>query len=219
MVRIAREYLAAVTLAVAASAGLTASGGAARSQFHVVTNGFTSWVAIPDSTGGFDGYGFAQENWYLRGKQGLGGMMSTLVPGDGVVLRGRLRRLPEREDGDPTRLWEIAADTAAVARMKRWLERNYDHARRFAWDSTAGAWVLETVPAGEPARPGWTFHPSELDYTVWWNCHNYVLRALREAGVVGAAHGHLVLRAHDLSEILTERFGEPVPVARINERR
>jgi hypothetical protein len=200
----------------AAARAASPDSGAAESRVQVVTDGFSSWIALPGKDGRLDVYAFAQTDWYLRGEQSIFGMISTLGSGEAVVQRGRLRNLPTGDHDTPV-VWTIPVDSSQASTLRKFLEGSYDATRRYVYhpDSThiKGGWWIEPVRQPSLHRQGWRFHPTDLRYSVWWNCHDYILRALRKADLIGRGTLRIVLTADRLAGILTKRHGPPEPVS------
>jgi hypothetical protein len=131
------------------------------------------------------------------------------VPGEGIVLRGRLERLPRRRHGRPVHLWPLDPDPGQLAAMRGWL-RGHINTTRIYRPGAGDVWRTRQAPEGGIDRTGWTYHPTELDYSVWWNCHDYTLEALRRAGLLEAGKPSLAVTADALETLLRDRFGEPV---------
>jgi hypothetical protein len=178
-------------------------------RLAVVSDGFSSFLALRDrSTGRWQAWSFAQKEWYLDLRQGVRGALSTVLPTEGVILRGRLARLPANQYGREVRAWDLELGRQAADTLLSWLRAHVDTTRRYR-RGEGGEYRPEPIPPGEGFGPGWSYHPTDLDYTVWWNCHDYLLRALEIAGLLERPFLPLVITADELEQVLAEHFGEP----------
>lgn len=179
------------------------------SELAVLSDGFTSWVGL-HRDGGWDLWGFAQKAWYLDMRQGVRGGLSTALPKEGIVLRAHLKRLPANRHGRLVRAWIVSTDAHDAHRMLTWIRAHVDTTWIYRPDPSGDTWhTVEATPTPRP-RLGWMHHPTDLSYTIWWNCHDYTLTALWMAGLVKIAKPSLVVTADDLEAILSERFGDPI---------
>ena len=117
--------------------------------------------AEPD--GGFFEWEFAEKAWYLEGRQGIGGVFRALFwPSDSALSRKEVARpfwarFPER----PIERWSFVVSEEGLRRLVAYAES----------------------VRGEPlaGRRGW--YAGRRPYHLFFLCHHFTLRALREAGL------------------------------------
>jgi len=180
-------------------------------EVFVVSDSFTSWIVLRNSNGTCETYEFAQKHWYLDVVQGVRGGLSTALPAEAVVIRGQLRRLPSQTYGRNSYFWSIPADSAQITKLRNWLDQRYDASREYRTNDD-DVWEIVPVEIDRMHAEGWSYHPTTLRYSIWWNCHDYVLTALREAGILSVPKPSLVVNAKALAAVLTLRYGPPKAV-------
>lgn len=186
----------------------------------VLTEGFTSYLVLPSQEEDLlELWGFAQKAWYLELRQGIPGALSTAVPQEGVVIRARLHSLPETMEGDSTWGWVLEADSMGLARLREWLRRRVDITRRYRPTGEDNRYEAVALPPSRRERwLGWRYHPTPLEYTVWYNCHDYLLEALYEADLLDRPRPPGVLRASTLGDVLGGRTEGRLDAAEIERR-
>ena len=125
-------------------------------------------LGLRDSTGpAFEEWGFAERAWYLEGRQGLSGVMRALFwPTEGIVEVGRHDRVwAERTSQPPSDLFTF-----------RLSEEGHDRLRHH---------LLSTIASSDPILVAGNsiFYPATRSYHLFHQCHQYVARALQEAGL------------------------------------
>ena len=115
----------------------------------------------------FEEWGFAERAWYLEGRQGLSGAVRALFwPTEGVVEVGRHDRVwAERTPQPPSDLFTFRVSNRGYQRLRRHL--------------------FSTISEPEPilAVGNTNFYPAKRSYHLFHQCHQYVARALQEAGL------------------------------------
>ena len=112
-------------------------------------------------------WGYAEQAWYLEGRQGISGVLRALFwPSSGVVEVAQYNRVWSERTPQPP------ADQFTF----RLTEQGYQRLRRY----------LESTLAG--TKPIWTaagsmFYRATRSYHVFHQCHQYSAQALREAGL------------------------------------
>ena len=115
----------------------------------------------------YEEWGYAEQGWYLEGRQGMTGAMRALLwPSPGVVevgLHGRIwaARTPQ----PPSDVFVIRLSEAGYQRLRRHLR------------ATVGA--TEPLLVAGSSR----FYASRRSYHLFHQCHQYAALALREAGL------------------------------------
>ncbi len=124
-------------------------------------------VARPDSDTTFEEWGYAEQAWYLEGRQGITGAMRALLwPSPGVVEVGLHRSVwAARTPQPPSEIFVFRLSEAGHRRLR--------------------AHLRGTIGAHDPLLiAGSTkFYPSKRPYHAFHQCHQYVALALREAGL------------------------------------
>jgi len=136
---------------------------------HVSLDAWHAMIAFPLDTGepGFEEWGYAEQAWYLEGRQGVTGALRALFwPTPGVVEIGRHDQVwAARTPQPPSDLFTF-----------RLSEQGYLQLRRH---------LLSTIAATEPilTAGATNFYPAKRSYHLFHQCHQYVARALQEAGL------------------------------------
>ncbi len=117
--------------------------------------------------GFYEEWGYAEQGWYLEGRQGVTGVLRALFwPSAGVV-----------EVGWHDRVWADRTPQPPADRFSFQLtEEGYDRLRRH---------LEGTIASREPLRVSGrsTFYPAVRAYHLFHQCHQYAAAALREAGL------------------------------------
>ncbi len=115
----------------------------------------------------YEEWGYAEEAWYLEGRQGISGILRALFwPSAGVVEIGHYDQVwSERTPQPPAEKFTFHLTDEGFARLRDFLR------------STIAA-PTPIVEAG-----GSRFFPGSPSYHVFHQCHHYSARALREAGL------------------------------------
>ena len=115
----------------------------------------------------FEEWGYAEQAWYLEGRQGVTGAMRALFwPSPGVIEVGLHSRIwAARTPQPPSDVFVIRLSETGYQRLRRHLRA--------------------TVAASEPllATGGSKFYSSKRPYHLFHQCHQYAALALREAGL------------------------------------
>jgi hypothetical protein len=115
----------------------------------------------------YEEWGYAEQSWYLEGRQGLSGVLRALFwPTPGVVEVGQHDQVwAARTPQPPSDLFTFALSDEGYRRLRRHLH--------------------STIAADEPIRIAGnsTFYPATRSYHLFHQCHQYVAHALREAGL------------------------------------
>lgn len=145
---------------------------------HTIIVSVDTWhamIAFPQEAPGevsrrrplFEEWGYAEQSWYLEGRQGLGGALRALFwPSAGVI-----------EVGLQTQVWAERTPQPPSDRFTFHIsEQGYIRLRRYLQSSIA---ALDPVfTAGNT-----NFYPASRSYHFFHQCHQYSARALREAGL------------------------------------
>lgn len=120
-----------------------------------------------DQKAAFEEWGYAEQGWYLEGRQGVTGAMRALFwPSPGVVEVGLYGRIwAARTPQPPSDVFVIRLSETGYQRLRRHLRA--------------------TIAASEPllVTGGSKFYPSARPYHLFHQCHQYAALALREAGL------------------------------------
>ncbi|WP_447974680.1 DUF2459 domain-containing protein [Nitrospira sp. Kam-Ns4a] len=117
--------------------------------------------------GFYEEWGYAEQGWYLEGRQGVPGVLRALFwPSAGVVEVGRHDRVWADRTPQPP------ADRFAFLLT----EEGYDRLRRHLEGTIASREPL--LVSGDS-----TFYPAVRAYHLFHQCHQYAAAALREAGL------------------------------------
>jgi hypothetical protein len=147
---------------------------------HTIVISLDTWhamIAFPlapfpfDRQSAFEEWGYAEQAWYLEGRQGVTGVMRALFwPSPGVI-----------EVGLHDRIWAARTpQPPSEVFIFRLSESGYRQLRRH---------LRSTIGAAEPivVVGGSRFYPSKQSYHLFHQCHQYAAEALREAGLPIAA--------------------------------
>lgn len=115
----------------------------------------------------YEEWSYAEQAWYLEGRQGPTGVLRALFwPSDGVVEVGfHARPWSERTPDPPAEQFRFALSEEGYLRLREFLEGS----RRSGTPLRAGA--------------GTAFYPALRPYSVFHQCHHYAAHALRAAGM------------------------------------
>lgn len=115
----------------------------------------------------FEEWGYAEQAWYLEGRQGVTGVMRALFwPSPGVIEVGLHDRIwAARTPQPPSDVFIFRLSESGYRQLRRHLR------------STIGA--AEPIVVGGGSR----FYPSKQSYHLFHQCHQYAAEALREAGL------------------------------------
>lgn len=120
-----------------------------------------------DQKTAFEEWGFAEQAWYLEGRQGLTGVTRALFwPSSGVVEVGLHERIwAARTPQPPSDVFVIRLSEAGYQRLRKHLRA--------------------TIAVSEPllVAGGSRFYPAMRSYHLFHQCHQYAALALREAGL------------------------------------
>lgn len=124
-------------------------------------------IAFPNSSEGFEEWGYAEQAWYLEGRQGLSGALRALLwPTAAVVEVSVSDRLwAERTPQPPADVFVLRIGEAGYRRLR-------DHLA-----STIA--VPEPVAVMDRSR----FYRARRAYHLFHQCHHYAARALAAAGL------------------------------------
>jgi len=124
-------------------------------------------VTALDQKSMFEEWGYAEQAWYLEGRQGITGALRALFrPNPGVVEIGLHERVwAARTPQPPAETFVFRLSEAGYLRLRRHLL------------STIGA----TTPVLVVDRV--RFYPSKRPYHLFHQCHQYAAEALRAAGL------------------------------------
>lgn len=127
----------------------------------------SSPVPLLDQKTAFEEWGYAEQGWYLEGRQGVTGAMRALLwPSPGVVEVGLHGRIwASRTPQPPSDVFIFRLSETGYQRLQRHLRT--------------------TIGATEPllVAGGARFYPSKRSYHMFHQCHQYAAMALREAGL------------------------------------
>ena len=120
-----------------------------------------------DRKSAFEEWGYAEQAWYLEGRQGVTGVVRALFwPSPGVI-----------EVGLHSRIWAARTpQPPSDVFIFRLSESGYRQLRRH---------LRSTIGAAEPivVVGGSRFYPAKQPYHLFHQCHQYAAEALREAGL------------------------------------
>jgi hypothetical protein len=143
---------------------------------HTIVVSLDTWhamIAFPlapfsfDRTSTFEEWGYAEQAWYLEGRQGVTGVLRALFwPSPGVIEVGLHSRIwAARTPQPPSDVFIFRLSESGYHRLRRHLR------------STIGA--VEPIVVGGGSR----FYPAKQPYHLFHQCHQYAAEALREAGL------------------------------------
>lgn len=149
---------------------------------HTILVSLDTWhsmIVFPHQTQGdesarsplFEQWGYAEQAWYLKGRQGIGGMLRAMFRrSPGVVEVGHHRQIwARRSSQKPGDLFKFDIS-----------EQGYHRLRRYLASTVAG-------PLPMSAAGGSRFYPATHSYYLFHHCHHYTAKGLREAGMPIAA--------------------------------
>lgn len=115
----------------------------------------------------YEEWGYAEQAWYLEGRQGLSGIIRALFwPSEGVVEIGHYDRVwADRTPQPPAELFTFSVGDEAYQRLKRHLHKT----------------ISGETPLASFDRS--VFYPAVRPYHLFHTCHQYAALALREAGL------------------------------------
>jgi hypothetical protein len=143
---------------------------------HTIVVSLDTWhatIAFPlapfsfDQQSAFEEWGYAEQAWYLEGRQGITGAMRALFWSSPGVI----------EVGLHDRIWAARTpQPPSEVFIFRLSESGYRQLRRH---------LRSTIGAAEPiaVAGGSRFYPSKQSYHLFHQCHQYAAEALREAGL------------------------------------
>lgn len=143
---------------------------------HTIVVSLDTWhatIAFPltpfpfDQQSAFEEWGYAEQAWYLEGRQGVTGAMRALFwPSPGVIEVGLHSRIwAARTPQPPSDVFIFRLSESGYRQLRRHLR------------STIGA--AEPIAVGGGSR----FYPSKQSYHLLHQCHQYAAEALRKAGL------------------------------------
>ncbi len=145
----------------------------------------------------FEEWGYAEQAWYLEGRQGLTGVLRALFwPSAGVVEVGRRERIwADRTPQPPAERFLFQLSQEGYLRLRQHLT------------STIG----ESEPVATLGAS--TFYPAVRSYHLFHHCHQYTALALREAGLPIAplwavTRSVLAMQLHRAERIAAETAAE-----------
>lgn len=130
-------------------------------------------IAFPLSNGGFEEWGYAEQAWYLEGRQGLTGALRALLWPTAAVVEVTVsdRLWAERTPQPPADVFVLQIGEGGYRRLR-------DH-------------LAATIAAPEPepvaVLDGSRFYRARRAYHLFHQCHHYAARALAAAGLPLAA--------------------------------
>ena len=128
-------------------------------------------IAFPLSNGGFEEWGYAEQAWYLEGRQGLTGALRALLWPTAAVVEVTVsdRLWAERTPQPPADMFLLMIGEAGYRRLR-------DH-------------LASTIAVSEPVAviDGSRFYRARHAYHLFHQCHQYAARALAAAGLPVAA--------------------------------
>jgi len=145
---------------------------------HTIIVSLDTWhamIAFPQETqaeqpGGrplFEEWGYAEQGWYLKGRQGLQGVLRALLwPSPGVVEVGLHHQVwSERTPQPPSQGFTFQLSEEGYRRLRYYLQ--------------------STIASHEPvlASEQINFYPAAASYHLLHHCHHYTAQALSEAGL------------------------------------
>jgi Protein of unknown function (DUF2459) len=152
-------------------------GGAPSYTIVVSLDTWHATIAFPltpfpfDQQSAFEEWGYAEQAWYLEGRQGVTGVIRALFwPSPGVI-----------EVGLHSRIWAARTpQPPSDVFIFRLSENGYRQLRRH---------LRSTIGAAEPiaVEGSSRFYPSKQSYHLLHQCHQYAAEALKEAGLPIAA--------------------------------
>jgi hypothetical protein len=115
----------------------------------------------------YDEWGYAERAWYLEGRQGITGAIRALFwPTEGVVEAGQHDRIwADRTPQPPADVFVFRLSQEGYRRLRDYLQST----------------IVSSEPVAiiGPSR----FYVARDSYHLFHNCHQYVARGLREAGM------------------------------------
>lgn len=115
----------------------------------------------------FEEWGYAEQGWYLEGRQGIGGVVRALFwPTAGVVEVGEQARVwADRTPQPPADRFSFQLSQEGYRRLRQYLEAS--------------------IGDPDPIRSigNTRFFPAARAYHLFHHCHQYTALALREAGL------------------------------------
>lgn len=138
---------------------------------HTIVVSLDTWhamIAFPqEAAQHVEEWGYAEQAWYLEGRQGIGGVLRALFwPTPAVVEVGLHDRVwAERTPQPPSDRFAFRVGEEGYRRLRRYLQA-----------SIAAPEPIVTVGTSR-------FYPATRSYHLLHQCHQYSARALREAGL------------------------------------
>ncbi len=152
-----------------ATAGTVPLPGRAETR-HTVVVSVDTWhamIAFPLADGGFEEWGYAEQAWYLEGRQGLSGAVRALLWPTAAVVEVTVsdRLWAERTPQPPADVFVLRIDEAGYRGLR-------DH-------------LASTIAVPEPIAviDGSRFYRARRAYHLFHQCHQYAARALAAAGL------------------------------------
>lgn len=149
---------------------------------HTILVSLDTWhsmIVFPHETQGdessrpplFEQWGYAEQAWYLKGRQGIGGVFRAMFwCSPGIVEVGHHGQIwTRRSPQPPADLFTFEVTEQGYLRLRRYLE-----------STVAGPQPISTAGSS-------SFYPSTYSYNLFHHCHHYTAKALREAGLPIAA--------------------------------
>jgi Protein of unknown function (DUF2459) len=183
-----RTIAAGRVLLMLACLGLTGCAGvgpalvAREPGGRVIVVSVDTWhamIAFPLSNGGFEEWGYAEQAWYLEGRQGLAGALRALLwPTPAVVEVTVSDTLwAERTPQPPADVFVLRIGEGGYRQLR-------DH-------------LAATLADPEPVAvlDGSRFYRARRAYHLFHQCHHYAARALAAAGLPVAAASAFTRRA------------------------
>ncbi len=137
---------------------------------HTIIVSIDTWhamIAFPSGVQRFEEWGYAEQGWYLEGRQGVTGVVRALFwPTAGVV-----------EIGQQSRVWADRTPQPPSDRFTFHLSREGFQRLRQYLDASIGS-PHPVLSVGDTR-----FFPAARAYHVFHQCHQYTALALREAGL------------------------------------
>ncbi|MGH7320906.1 MAG: DUF2459 domain-containing protein [Candidatus Rokuibacteriota bacterium] len=137
---------------------------------HTVVVSVDTWhamIAFPLADGGFEEWGYAEQAWYLEGRQGLSGAVRALLWPTAAVVEVTVsdRLWAERTPQPPADVFVLRIGESGYRGLR-------DH-------------LALTIAVPEPVAviDGSRFYRARRAYHLFHQCHQYAARALAAAGL------------------------------------
>lgn len=148
--------------------------GEARHTILVSLDTWHAMIAFPLPEGGgsgrtrrFEEWGFAEQAWYLEGRQGVSGALRALLKPSAAVVEVTVsdRIWAERTPQPPAETFVFEIDTPGSERLRAYLRAS----------------IADPEPIA--VLGGSAFYRARRSYHLFHQCHQYAAQALRAAGL------------------------------------